>query len=462
MAFGSNLSRAAWRGELRATLQLGWPLVLTNLAQSGLTMTDVIVLGHVGPAPLAAAALGTNLYLTVLLFGIGVIVATSPMMAEAIGRKHRYVRDIRRTFRQGLWAAVIISIPVWAILWHAETILLMFGQEAKVSADAQVFVHALQWGYLPALGVVALRSFVAVLERPLWALVVTAGTVLFNVLANWVLVFGHFGFPALGLQGSGIATALSNFVMFVALGLIVVFHRSFRRYHVFGNWWRPDWPRLGTIWRLGLPIGASLTFEMTVFSAAILMIGKFGTDAIAAHSIVFQIATFSFMVPMGLSQAATVRVGRAYGAGDVDGITLAGWTAFAVVISFMLVVSSVMLLFPHALMSVFIRIEDPVNAAVVSYATGFLLCAALIQIADGSQVVGAGMLRGLQDTKMPMLFALTGYWGISVPVGAMLAFQLGVGSIGVWIGMVTGIAFVACVMLLRWGRRARLGLLLAR
>jgi len=451
-------TRAAWLAELRAMLALGWPLVLTNVAQIALTTTDVIVLGRVSAEALAAGALGVNLYLALLIFAIGLITATSPMMAEAIGRKLHMVRDIRRTFRQGLWSAVIISVPAWIVLWHTEAIMLSFGQDAQAAADAQSFVRLLQWGFLPTLGFIALRSFVAALQQPKWALVVTGVTILFNIAANWVLVFGHLGLPAMGLRGSGLATTLSNIFLFAAFALVVIFHRKFRRYHLFGRWWRADWPRFAKLWKLGVPIGATMAFEITVFNAAVFLMGQFGTAALAAHTIVIQIASVSFMVPMGLSQAATVRVGQAYGAGDRDAISRAGWTAFALGTGFMASMSALMLLAPRTLIGAFIDVGDAANAAVVDFAISFLFCAAVFQIADGAQGVAAGMLRGLQDTRMPMIFALVGYWGFGMPLSLLLAFKLGFNGQGIWIGLAAGLLAVAIVMVWRWTMRERLGL----
>lgn len=451
-------TRTAWLAELRAMLALGWPLVLTNVAQIALTTTDVIVLGRVSAEALAAGALGVNLYLAILIFAIGLITATSPMMAEAIGRKLHVVRDIRRTFRQGLWSAAIITVPAWLVLWHTEAIMLAFGQEAQAAADAQTFMRMLQWGFLPTLGFIALRSFVAALQQPKWALVVTGITILFNIAANWVLVFGHLGLPAMGLQGSGLATTLSNLFLFVSFALVAIYHRKFRRYHLFGRWWRADWPRFAKLWKLGVPIGATMAFEITVFNAAVFLMGQFGTAALAAHTIVIQIASVSFMVPMGLSQAATVRVGQAYGAGDRDAITRAGWTAFALGVGFMASMSALMLLAPLTLIGAFINVGDSANAAVVELAISFLFFAAVFQIADGAQGVAAGMLRGLQDTRMPMIFALVGYWGFGMPLSLLLAFKLGFGGRGIWIGLAAGLLAVAIVMVWRWTMRERLGL----
>jgi len=451
-------SRAAWLDELRATLTLAWPLVLTNLAQIALTTTDVIVLGRLSADALAAGALGANLYFAVLIFAIGLVTATSPMMARAFGAKHRVVRDVRRTFRQGLWSAVMISVPAWLLLWHAEAIMLLLRQEPHLAAAGQEYMRGLQWGFLPFLGFIVLRSFMSALEKPLWALIVTGIAIAFNLAANIVLVFGHLGFPALGLFGAGIATSLSNAFLFLGLAAVVVWHGRFRRYHLFGNWWRPDWKRLAELWRLGLPIGGALAFEVTVFNAAVFLMGQFGATAVAAHAIAIQIASASFMVPMGLAQAATVRVGRAYGALDIDGITRAGWTALGLGVAFMACMSLLMVAVPRVLIGAFLNLGDPSNAVVVATATSFLMCAAVFQIADGAQTIAAGTLRGLHDTRVPMLYAGVGFWLIGLPLCMLLAFPAGLGGIGIWIGLAACLALVACAMVRRWMRRERLGL----
>jgi len=443
-------TRHAWLAEIRATLALGWPMVLTNVAQTALTTTDIIVLGRLGATPLAAGTLGTNLYLAVLLFSIGVLTATSPLMAAAVGHGAHVLREVRRTFRQGLWSAVIIALPCWMLLWHSRAVLLLLGQEPALAAEAELFMHSLQWGILPALGFVALRSFVAALGRPVLALLVTLAAIGFNIAANWVLVFGHLGLPALGLRGSGLATALSNVFLFVVMALVVSRDRDFRRYHLFGRLWRPDGPRLLALWRLGLPIGATLALEVTVFNAAVFLMGRFGTVAIAAHSIAIQIASVSFMVPLGLGQTATVRVSLARGAGDAAGQVRAGWSAFVLGVGFMAMMSVLLLSAPRLLIAGFIDAGDPTNAPVVATAVSFLAWAAVFQVADGAQVVGAGMLRGLQDTRVPMLFAGVGYWCVGMSLSLALAFVAGLGGIGIWMGLAAGLAVVACAMIGRW------------
>jgi multidrug resistance protein, MATE family len=452
-------NRRLWRTELAATLALGWPLVLTNLAQTGLTTADVILMGWLGPAALAAGALGTNLYFAFLIFGIGVTSATAPLIAQELGRKRHSVRDVRRTVRQGLWASVAISIPVWVVLWNAEPILLLLGQEPALAAESAPFVRTLQWAFLPALWAVVLRCFFSALQRPGWILAIWALALPLNLAIAWVLMFGKLGFAPLGLAGAGVATTVSSLFMFVGLALVTMLDRRLRRYRLFGRWWRPDAHRLRIIWRIGLPIGGTLLFEVGLFNAAAFVMGLFGAEALAAHAIALQIATLSFMVPLGLAQAGTVRVGLARGASDPGGVGRAGWTAFALGVGFMAGIAVLMVAFPRPLVGVFLDAGDPANAGVIALAVTFLGFAALFQVVDGAQAVGAGILRGLNDTRVPMLYAALGYWGVGATLGIALAFPAGLKGAGIWIGLATGLAVVAVLMLRRWLRRGELGLL---
>jgi MATE family multidrug resistance protein len=416
------------------------------------------MMGRLGPQAVAAGLLGTNLYFALTIFGIGVMSAASAMIATERGRRPSSVRDVRRTVRQGFWAALCICVPSWLFLWHGEAVLVAMGQDPALSPAAGAYLRMLQWAMLPFLIYLVLRSFLAALERPRWALGAVVVGLLVNAFANWVLMFGHLGAPALGLPGSGLATTLSSWVLVGVLALVVRSDRRFRRYHLFGRFWRPDWPRFRAFWRLGLPIGLTLAFEVTIFNAAVFLMGLFGTAALAAHAIAIQIASLTFMVPMGFGQAVTVRVGRAYGARDAAAITRAGWTAFALGVGFMLLSAAVMLLAPWLLIDMFLDPGRADNAPVIELAVLFLAIAALFQVADGAQVVGAGMLRGLHDTRVPMLFAALGYWGIGLPFGALLAFRFGLGGAGIWIGLASGLVIVALLMLQRWWRRERLGL----
>ena len=247
--------------------------------------------------------------------------------------------------------------------------------------------------------------------------------------------------------------------MFVLLAAVILTDRKFRRYHLFGRFWRADWPRFRELWHLGLPIGATLVFEVAVFNGATFLMGLIGAAALAAHSVSMQLASLSFMVPLGLAQAATVRVGRAFGAHDREGLRRAGWTAYVMGVGFMALTGLAMILMPRALVGLFLDLDMPANAPVIELAVSFLMVAALFQVADGGQAVAAGMLRGLHDTRVPMIYAGIGYWGIGLLLGVGLAFQGGLSGFGLWIGLATGLTVVAILLLVRWLRRERLGLM---
>jgi MATE family multidrug resistance protein len=454
----SSRAERPWRDEIRATVALAWPLILTNLTQSLIQSTDVLLLGRAGAGVLAAGTLGINLYYAFLIFGIGLVTAAAPMIATELGARSHSVRDVRRTVRQTMWAAVLIVLPVWAVLWQTRPILIAIGQDAELAAGAERFVRGLMWGMLPALWYLVLRSFVAALEKPVWSLVVAAAGVGFNAILNYALIFGKFGFPALGLTGAGIGSTCANSFMFLAMALVVCVHPRFRRYRLFGRFWRADWERFRAVWRLGLPIAVTLALEITIFNTAVFLMGLIGEASIAAHAVALQIAAFTFMVPLGLGQAATVRVGLAYGRRDVGGIGRAGWTAFTLGVGFMAAMALVMLAFPEALVGLFLDRADPASAAVTRLAVSFLFVAALFQVFDGAQAVGAGMLRGLHDTSVPMLYAAFGYWVVGLVTGVGLAFGLGWQGIGIWIGLAAGLGVVAALMMARWIRRETLGL----
>ena len=442
-----------WRLETIATLTLSWPLILTNLAQTAMTTTDLMMLGRRGPATLAAGSLGMNLYFAPMIFGLGLMIATSPMLATERGRLRHSVRDLRRTVRQGFWVALAVCIPVWVLLWNAGSLLAAMGEDREIASQAGVYVRWLQWAILPFYWYIVLRSFITALERPNWALAIGFAAVAFNALANWCLIFGNLGFPALGIAGSGLATSLSSLLMFAGLVLVVTLDRRFRRYRLLGHFWKADWPRFWSLLRLGLPIAGILTFEVTTFNAAALLMGLIDAPSLAAHAIAIQRSSISFMVPLGLGQAATVRVGLAYGAGDHHGLARGGWTAYGLSTIFMSTMALIMFTCPRQLIGAFIDISDPRNSTVVSFAVTFLGFAALFQIVDGAQAVGGGMLRGLHDTKWPMVYAANGYWGIGLPLGVLLAFTLGFRGAGIWIGLCTGLAVVAMLLLLRWLNR---------
>ena len=453
------LAMSPWRNEFRATLALAWPLILTNITMVLINATDVFLLARLGPDALAASALGSGIVIAMLLIGIGIVVAGSPLMAAELGRKAHSVRDIRRTFRQTLWAATAICIPIWAILWQMGALLEWAGQLPRLAADAGIFIRALMWQIWPALGVVAIRGFMAALEMPRWTMIAGLAAVIVNAVINYGLIFGNFGLPAWGLFGAGVGSSLTSLFQFIFLGFIVSYQPRFRRYHLFGRWWRADWPRFVTLWKLGLPIGLHMGFEAMVFAAAVFLMGYINTASVAAHAIAIQIASMTFMVPMGIGQAATVRVGLGFGRRDAEAIRLAGWTSYALGVGFMTAMALVMWVIPGPLAEIFLEPEQAGNAEILKLAVSFLLVAAVFQIVDGAQVVGTGMLRGIQDTTWPMLFAAFGYWVIGIGVGCWLAFYRGMGGVGIWLGLALGLGIVAGLVLVRWLWRDRLGLL---
>lgn len=450
-------SPRAWTAELVATCRLAGPLVLTNLTQQLITSTDVLLLGWRGSASLAAGALGANLYVAFLIFGVGVVTAVSPMLAHELGARRHSVREVRRTVRQGCWVAFTFCLPAWVILWHADTLLMALGQAPDLARDATGFVRAVMWGLLPACLYLVLRGFLAALERPFWSLAVSVVAVIVNALLNYGLIFGKFGLPALGVVGAGLGSSITQSLLFLGLALVVSLHPRFRRYRLFGRWWHADWPRYAALWRLGGPIAVTLGLEVTVFNAAVFLMGLFGTAALAAHAIAIQVASTSFMVPLGIAQAATVRVGLALGRADRAGIGRAGWTAIVLGIGFMALCGAALLAVPERFVGAFLA-RDAANAEVFRLAVLYLGVAAVFQIVDGAQAVGAGALRGLQDTTVPMLFALVGYWVIGLGTSLWLGFHLGWQGLGIWWGLALGLAVVAVMMLTRWSRRDRLDL----
>ena len=453
--------KSAWLVELRATFTLAWPLILANVTQQVIQATDVLLMGRLGATQLAAATLALNLTFTINVFLLGLVTAASPMMATALGQRSNAVRDVRRTFRAGLWLLIFAIPPYWLLLWHAGTLMLAFGEAPILADQGQTFLRAYMWCTAPWLLFQLLRNFVAALERPRVVLWLSLSGILLNALLSWSLMFGHFGLPALGLVGGGLGSTLTWIVICGALVTICIRERRFRRFHLFGRFWRFDPERTAAMIRLGWPIGLTLALEMGVFALAAYFMGWIGAPAVAAHAIALQCAAVTFMVPLGLGQAVTVRVGLALGRRDEAGITRAGWTAWVLGVGFMGTMAIVMWSFPRGLVTLFLH-DVPENAVVIALAVSFLRVAAAFQLVDGAQVIGAGMLRGLHDTRWPLLFALVGYWVVGLGIGSWLAFGADWKGVGIWIGLASGLACVAALMLARWTMRDRLGLVSLR
>lgn len=451
-----------WWAEARATLALAWPLAITNLSQHALALTDAIILGWLSTEALAAATLGANLYWAMMAPALGTAFAATPLLAQARGAGQRvggggrgWVREMRRSARMSLWASLALLLPSMLLLWNGAAVLRALGQDPALAALGGLYMRGMMWGLIPFCGFIVLRGFLAAMERPGPALWITGGAILVNAGLCGLLVFGAFGWGGMGILGAGIASSLANLFMLAGLLVLVARDRRLGRFRLLGRFWRPDPRRLAEVFRIGLPISGTMLLEIGVFAAAAFAMGWFGAVAVAAHAIALQTAATTFMVPMGIAQAATARVGLLAGAGDGSGAARAGWVAVGLGAGFMAGMAALLILAAGPIAWGFLDRADPAAAAVAALGATLLMVAGLFQLADGVQAVAAGALRGLKDTRVPMLLAALGYWGLGMPVGLGLAHGLGAGPVGLWFGLAAGLALVAALMLARWWRMAR-------
>jgi len=448
-------ARSGWAAEARATAALAGPIVLTNLSQMALALTETVLLGRLGTQELAAGMLAVSLHFALLAPGFGLALAAAPLQAQARGAGRLgggagrgWARAMRRASRAAMWAAALVLLPAWALLWEAAAVLRALGQEPALAALAQDYTRTAMFGMPAFCGFVVLRGFLAAMERPAAAMWISFGAVALNVPLAWALIF-----PAgLGVLGAGLSIAIANIGMLAALVIVVLRDRVFRRFALLSRVWRPEWARVREVFVVGLPISGVLMLEIGVFSAAALAMGWFGAVAVAAHAIAIQTASATFMVPMGIGQAATARVGLAIGGGDRAGAARAGWCAVALGAAFMASMAVTLVLASPFIAWAFLDAADPRAAEVAALGATLLVIAGFFQLGDGIQVVAAGALRGLKDTRVPMLFAALGYWVLGLPVGLLLAHAGGLGPPGVWVGLGVGLAIVAGLMLLRWRR----------
>lgn len=438
-------SRQALVTEARALLRLAVPLAATQLAQMIILATDTVMLGHFSKEALAAAAIGNTVYYLTWLMGSGIPMAVSPVIAHIQGEhgeKQSVHRKVRIAARMGLWSAGLASLPLLSVLIFTRTILLTLHQEPKLAADAALFMSGLCWGLPCALGFQVLRSFSTAVSRPGSPLVVMALAIAWNAAADYVLIFGHFGLPRLGVWGAGIASGSSNIFSFVVMLVICQVTPALKRYHILHRLWRPHWQTLRELLRLGLPIGITLLFEVALFNAATLVMGTFGLTTLAAHQIAITIPSLTFMVPLGIGLAATVRVGLAAGAGDLAAARRAGFTAIGIAMAFMSCTAIILLLWPRQIAALWLP-DIPANAEVLGLAVLFLHVAAGFQLVDGIQVTSAMSLRGLKDARGPMWIAGASYWLAGAPMCAVLAFGAGLKGLGVWLGLAFGLGVAA-------------------
>ncbi|MEO6388126.1 MAG: MATE family efflux transporter [Croceibacterium sp.] len=452
-------SPSTWRGELAATARLAAPLAAANLLQMGIYAVDVIFIARLGEQALAVSSLSVALSGLLMWTMSGLVGGAAPLIAAELGRRRHAVREVRRTVRMGAWLAVASGVLAMAVMTQGEALMRLSGQSPELAERAGRFLMILMWTAIPLVLSGHLRNTVSALGRPAIGTLIAGLAVGVNALGNYALIYGHFGLPALGLNGSAIASVVTGVAMLGAYGAVFAWHRQLRRYHLLGRWWRAEWPRLREMALIGAPIALAVVAEAGLFSGAAFLMGLISPAQLAGHAIALQVAALAFQVPFGIGQAATIRVGYHYGARDNAAIARAGWAAIVMAAAFMAVPASLMLFAPQLVLGIYVDTHAPQNAVMMHYAMQFMLVAAAFQLFDGIQAVGAGALRGLQDTRVPMLFALFGYWVPGLGTAVWLGFLTPLEGLGVWLGLAAGLVVVATLMLQRWTRRARLGLL---
>jgi MATE family multidrug resistance protein len=465
-AFQADLHRPAlslpktYSGEARASLALATPIAATQLLWMAVGVADVMMVARLGADALAAIALATAAYYMLFWPSMGFVNAVSPVSAQAIGADpnglNRLLRSeetnarLRIALRMGIWMGVAVSIPVIAVMLHANTILLALGQEPHLAEMAANYIYA-RLPAAPLMGAfMSMRMLAASLERTGPALWIAGLMLVTNVFLNWVLIYGNLGAPAMGITGAAIASAISEVIGLGAMILVYLVDRDFVSFRPFLNLLSFHAAQFRELARLGWPIALSWTFEAGLFNSAVILMGWISTAAVAGQMVAMNVASLTFMVPMALGSAATVRVGYGIGARNMEAARRAGHVSIGLAAVFMLAMAAIIWTVPSLIVAAYLDLGDSGNAAAAKMALGFLAIAALFQLFDGMQVTAMGALRGLKDTRVPMLIAGLAYWVLAFPAGAALAFWAGWGGYGIWWGFVIGLSIAAVLMTWRF------------
>ncbi len=436
------------RGELRPMLRLAAPLVMAELAWMSMGIVDSIMAGRLGAAALGAGSLGTMIFYPIVIAGTGMLLGMDTLVAQAQGA--RDPQESRRSLIAGLWlAAAMIPLTVVCIL-ALLPLLRAAGVNARVMLLLIPYSQALLWGVAFLMFYAALRRYLQALDLagPIMFSVVTAN--LINVFGNWLLMYGHWGFPAMGLTGSGWSTSFARLYMLLVLVAVLLREEAAAGNPLFALSWRPDWGRIVRLAGLGLPAALQILFEGAVFGLVTVVAATLDEVSLAAHSIAIQVVSTTFMVPLGISSAAAVRVGQAAGRKDPAGIAAAGWTALLLSAVFMGSAGIALAAAPRFIVRLFIG-----DAAVIALGGVLVRIAALFELFDGFQIVATGALRGVGDTRSPMLAHLAGYWLIGLPVAYLLCYPAHWGVSGIWVGLTVALVVIGCALLFSWHRRAR-------
>ncbi|SES26151.1 multidrug resistance protein, MATE family [Tranquillimonas rosea] len=448
------LRSSVFRADLRRVLALGLPLIGSHVAQYALTLTDAVMLGRYDVTALAGETVGGALFFVLFIMGSGIAWAVMPMVARADGAGDP--TQMRRATRMGMWLSALFTLFCVPIFVFATPLMNAIGQEPDVAALAGAYLGVLGAGLLPALWVMVLKSALAALERTRVVFWVTLAALPVNVLLNWLFIFGPGPLPEMGIRGAALGSLLVHLASFAVL--VVYVRATLPERAVFARFWRFDGEAFAAVLRLGWPIGLTNLAEVGLFSASSVMMGWVGTIPLAAHGIALQITSTAFMVHVGLSNVATIRAGNALGRGDAAGLRRGAVVVIGVSGAAALATITVFLTLPETLISLFLDPDEPARAEVLAIGRVLLAAAALFQLVDAAQVLALGLLRGVQDTRVPMVIAAIAYWGVGAPLAWALAFPLGVGGVGIWLGLAGGLGVAGVFMMLRfWRGRAATG-----
>ncbi|NBC37078.1 MATE family efflux transporter [Novosphingobium sp. FSY-8] len=458
---------ASWGQEMRASLMLAVPMAAANLMQMAVYAIDVIFVARLGQRALAVSSLSIAVFTLMVWSLFALTGAVAPVIAAELGAGEtgdpaQGRRAIRRTTRMALWLSAGLGAVAMLIAGQGRAILLATGQTQDVAQGAQAFLSILRWAIIPMLMAGVLRQVVSALGRPVFATVITALSIAANAAGNYALVFGHWGAPALGLAGSAWSNVITALVTLAAYGVAVYADPGLRAHRLLHGLWRVDSARLAQLLRIGLPMAGTTLAEAGLFNIAAFLMGRIGELELAAHALALQIASFAFMLPMGVGQAASIRVGYHYGAGDQAGVGRAGACAVVIGLGAALFSGAAMVLAPRLMLSAYVDIGAPAQAALLALAVQYMLIAAAFQLFDATQAILAGALRGLQDTRVPMGIALAGYWLPGFGLAAGLGLMTPLRGLGVWIGLAAGLVVVSIGLGWRWHRRGPLGLMAPR
>ena len=439
--------------EVRAFLALAVPLAGAQVAQAAVGFVDTLMMGRLGADILAAGGLAAISFQLLLAVVGGFVMAVGPLVAQAFGAGQ--TDQVAAVVRQGFWLTLGLSLPMMAVLSQLDRGLLLLGQPAAIATLTAPYFGWILWGTLPALGFAMLRGYVSALGQAQVVIVIVLVGTAFNIAGNYALGFGKWGFPALGLGGLGLASGLSYWLMFGLFLAYTLRHPQLRAYR-FWRGWRRVQPRLmGYLLKIGGAIAVTIALEFSLFAVVTFLMGILGPEVLAAHQTVYQTIYLIFMVPLGMSYAATARVGQAFGQQDLAQARLAGYVAFAIAALFMLLATLGLLLFRPAIVGLYLDLSDPANDPVIALAMPMLLVAALAQLTDGVQRVASGALYGLQDTQVPMVLSGLAFWGVGLTTGYVLGFGLGLGGVGLWIGQSIGVATAGIIFVARFHRLTR-------